>query len=143
LRWVVNEEMSGAFDQVDWQIEAQAEKDAGKLQPLAAEVVFYAAREALRNAARHARREVNPAPLRLTIAVRSVSDRLEISVEDNGVGLNGSAASSAGSGSGLALHSTLLAVVGGSLEIDSKPGEYTCVRIQLSFGTSLQESTSQ
>jgi signal transduction histidine kinase len=64
---------------------------------------------------------------------------LEIGIEDNGVGLNTPGASSMGSGSGLALHSTLLAVVGGSLEIDSKQGEYTRVRIHLSYGTSLEQ----
>jgi signal transduction histidine kinase len=132
LQWVVKEEMDGAFDKVDWQIESQAEQDASKLQPLAAEVVFYAAREALRNAARHARPEASVAPLRLAIVVGSQSDRLEILLEDNGVGLNRSAGSgsSSGSGSGLALHSTLLAVIGGSLSTESRAGVYTRVRIQ-------------
>jgi signal transduction histidine kinase len=55
-------------------------------------------------------------------------------IEDNGVGLNGPGSSEAGSGRGLALHSTLLAVVGGSLQINSQPGEYTCARIRISDG---------
>jgi chemotaxis protein histidine kinase CheA len=37
----------------------------------------------------------------------------------------------AGSGQGLALHSTLLAVIGGSLSVESEPGVYTRVRIRL------------
>lgn len=137
LRWVVEQEMKGAFDQVEWQIEAQAEQVASSMQPLAAEVIFYAGREAVRNAARHARREGSTGQLRLRLAVRSVLESLEIMIEDNGSGLIGSRAPSSGSGSGLALHSTLLAVVGGSLEIDSIQGEYTCVRINFPFGTRL------
>jgi len=129
LQWVVNEEMKGAFDQVEWQIEPQVEQAASKLQPLAAEVVFYAVREALRNVARHARPEANAAPLRLCIALLPRQDRLEIVVEDNGVGLNSAAAAGRGSGSGLALHGTLLAVVGGSLATESQAGVYTRVRI--------------
>jgi signal transduction histidine kinase len=139
LRWVVENEMKSAFDQVVWQIEPQAEQNAEHLQPLVAEVVFYAVREALRNAARHARPEAKAEPLCLCVDVHTVSDGLEIGIEDNGVGVNGPGGSSAGSGSGLALHSTLLAVVGGSLEIDSKQGEYTCVRIHLSYGTSQEQ----
>jgi signal transduction histidine kinase len=134
LRWVVEQEMKGAFDRVDWLVEPGAEQVAGRLQPLAAEVVFYAAREALRNAARHARPEAKGLPLRLSIEVRSVNSGLEMAIEDNGVGVNSPASPEAGSGSGLALHSTLLAVVGGSLQIDSQPGEYTCARIRISDG---------
>jgi len=135
LRWVVDQEMKSAFDQVDWNIDLQAEHSAGSLQPVAIEVAFYAAREALRNAARHARPEGSTEPLRLCIMMTSQPDGLEIKIEDNGVGLNSLAASTSGSGAGLALHSSLLAVVGGSLEIDSKQGEYTCVRIHLSSRT--------
>jgi signal transduction histidine kinase len=134
LRWVVDQEMKGAFDQVDWNIDPQAEQSTGSLQPLAAEVAFYAAREALRNAARHARPEESTEPLRLCIRISSQPDGLEIMIEDNGVGLSSVAASTSGSGAGLALHSSLLAVVGGSLKIESERGEYTCVRIYLSNG---------
>ena len=135
LRWVVEQEMKSAFDQVDWSIDPQAEHSAGSLQPLATEVAFYAAREAIRNAARHARPEGSTEPLRLCITMSSQPDGLEIMIEDNGVGLNSLAASTSGSGAGLALHSSLLAIVGGSLEIDSKQGEYTCVRIPSRIST--------
>jgi len=134
LRWVVEQEMKGAFDQVDWRIELQAEQNARTLQPLAAEVAFYAAREALRNAARHARPDVSTEPLRLCLTMSSHPDGLEIMIKDNGVGLNSLAAPTSGSGAGLALHSSLLAVVGGSLDIGSEQGEFTCVRIYLSYG---------
>ncbi len=56
---------------------------------------------------------------------------LEILIQDNGVGLAQVNGTQAGSGQGLALHSTLLAVIGGSLSVESQPGEYTRVRIYL------------
>jgi signal transduction histidine kinase len=40
-----------------------------------------------------------------------------------------SPAESGPQGHGLALHSTLLAVIGGSLSITSAPGEFTCVTL--------------
>jgi len=40
-------------------------------------------------------------------------------------------ASNAGSGQGLALHTTMMAVVGGSLTIDSEPGAFTSVQLAL------------
>ncbi|OGO37303.1 MAG: hypothetical protein A2W35_02330 [Chloroflexi bacterium RBG_16_57_11] len=132
LHWVANQEMKSAFDDVDWSIDPQVERSARSLQPLATEVAFYAAREALRNAARHARPEGSTQPLRLCIGMTSQVDGLEIRIEDNGVGLDSLATSASGSGAGLALHSSLLAVVGGALAIDSERGEYTCVRIRLS-----------
>jgi len=131
LRWVVENEMKGAFDEVEWEIDPGAETSAAKLQPLAREVAFYAAREALRNVARHARPEGSAELLRLGISVSSQPDDLEIRIDDNGVGLDGLEVLASGSGAGLALHRTLLAVVGGSLEIDSQPGEFTSVRIYL------------
>ena len=69
---------------------------------------------------------------------------LEIVVEDDGAGIeggnrtlagstNGSGPQS-GSGQGLALHSTMMAVVGGSLGVESAPGEYTRVSLSLPVG---------
>ena len=45
--------------------------------------------------------------------------------------INGSNGNSGGSGHGLALHSTMMAVVGGSLSAESVPGEYTRVVMSL------------
>ena len=36
-----------------------------------------------------------------------------------------------GSGQGLTLHSTLMAVIGGSLTVSSHPGQYTRLRLEL------------
>ena len=55
LRGVAERELSGAFDGVSWQIDPEAEGRIAELPALTAEVVYGAAREAIRNAARHGR----------------------------------------------------------------------------------------
>lgn len=130
LQALLSGELKDAFDQVDWQADPAALERSGRLPPLAAEAVFYAAREAMRNAARHARPADQERPLLLKVTLIQ-RDGLEVCVEDNGVGMGAAAPNPAGGGSGLALHSTLLAVMGGVLEIESSLGAYTRVRISL------------
>jgi signal transduction histidine kinase len=91
-------------------------------------VIYYAGREALRNAARHARPENARHTLRLSLSGRW-NGGLEIVIEDNGVGLGESR--TRGSGQGLTLHSTMMAVVNGSLALESTPGEHTRVILRL------------
>ncbi len=131
LRRAVDEELADAFDRVDWQVEPEAERQARQLPSLTAEVLFYAAREAVRNAACHGRDPDSGGPLRLGVAV-AWRDGLEIRVEDDGVGLE--AGPGEGGGQGLALHSTMMAVVGGSLAVESAPGAYTRVVLSLPSG---------
>lgn len=130
LRRSVEEELSGAFDEVSWEIAPAAAREAQHLQPLTAEALFYAAREVVRNAARYARDKSASRPLHLRIGIEA-KEGLEIRIEDDGVGLEGASKSNGGSGHGLALHSTMMAVVGGSLETESVPGMYTRVVLRL------------
>jgi signal transduction histidine kinase len=97
-------------------------------------VLFYAAREAMRNAARYGRGGDAARLLHLGLEV-AWRDGLEITVEDDGVGLGVAEDSDAGSGQGLALHSTMMAVVGGTLAVESVPGAYTRVALTLPQGT--------
>jgi len=138
LRKSVAGEFARSFDAVDWALTPEAEARARALPDLTAEVLFYAAREALRNAARHARRGQAAAPLRVRLAVTLPrADGLELTIEDDGAGVDsadgaggvGSPASTSSSGQGLALHATLLAVVGGTLTVESQPGAFTRVRL--------------
>jgi signal transduction histidine kinase len=144
LRRTVDDELSRAFDEVAWHIEPAAEQRARMIPALTAEVLFYAAREAMRNAARHGRAEASN-PLHLKIAV-TWPKGLEITVEDNGVGLGAAHPANGGSGlhpgvsaevqpegsgQGLALHSTMMAVVGGTLAVESVAGDYTKVVLTL------------
>ena len=131
LRQALEGEFGEAFDEVSWRIEAEAEEQATRLPAVTAETLFYAVREAVRNAARHGRRhdpergQAEPFCLQVVL---ECSEGLEVTVEDNGIGL-GPAGS--GSGQGLALYSTMMAVVGGTLSLDSAPGLYTRVRFTL------------
>jgi len=165
LRDLVDGELAGAFDGVTWQVDPEAEARAGTLPPLAAEVLFGAAREAVRNAARHGRaqpagamrpsagwpqgRDERPLHLWLGLAWRDPAElrtgeagnvepdaggpgRLELWVEDDGVGLQAGGQAVAGNGGqGLALHSTMMAVLGGTLAIERLPGGHTRVRLSL------------
>jgi len=151
LRKAIAEEFSGAFDNVEWQVDAGAEAKAVELPSLTAEVVFYASREVIRNAARYARGGRHSEPLRLRIAV-SAEPGLKVVIEDDGDGLRhpeyaieagdleseepvaDASKTSGGAGRGLALHSTMMAVVGGSLEVESVPGQFTRVVLSLPPG---------
>jgi signal transduction histidine kinase len=128
LREVLDVELKDAFDEVRWDVTPEVAQRAGEIKAVPAEVVYYAGREALRNAARHARRETPRSVLRLTVSARW-REGLEIVIEDNGVGLGESRNS--GSGQGLTLHSTMMAVVNGSLALESAPGEHTRVILRL------------
>jgi signal transduction histidine kinase len=130
LRRAVDDELGSAFDGVTWQVAPEAAQAAQTIPPLTADVLYYAAREAIRNAARYGRNGDSARPLHLQIGVQW-RDGLEIRIEDDGVGMDGGPPGSNGSGHGLALHGTMMAVVGGSLATDSVPGRYTRVTLTL------------
>jgi signal transduction histidine kinase len=141
LRQAVDEELGHAFDEVSWEIEPQAEQEARAIPPLTAEVLFYAAREAIRNAARHGRGEDESRPLRLRVSAAwrdpsagSGQGGLELIIEDDGVGVGQAFSLPEASGQGLALHGTLMAVVGGTLAVESAPSAYTRVVLTLPRG---------
>ncbi|MCB9135571.1 MAG: hypothetical protein H6636_09095 [Anaerolineales bacterium] len=134
LRQVTEGELDGSFDEVAWDVPEEVAARARGLPPLEAEVLFYAAREVLRNSAKHGRGEV-----RVKVSARW-GERLEVVVEDNGEGEKrgkgekeigsggdgenkregeGGWGREGGAGSGLALHGTMLAVVGGELVIEA------------------------
>ncbi|MCJ7823236.1 MAG: hypothetical protein MUQ26_09215, partial [Armatimonadetes bacterium] len=103
-------------------MEQDADERAASLPTLTADVVFYAAKEVIRNAARHGRGAEPARPLRLHVQA-AWRDGLQLSIVDDGMGVV-SAGPTDPEGHGLALHSTMLAVIGGSLVTgrDSAPG---------------------
>ena len=133
LRQAIDDELGSAFDGVAWQVEPEAEQQAQTIPSLTAEVLFYAAREAIRNAARYGRDTDKALPLHLCIGV-AWRDGLEITIEDDGVGVDAVQKSSTSSGQGLALHTTMMAVVGGTLAVESAPEKYTRVTLALAQG---------
>jgi len=115
LRRSVQVEFGQFFQDVQWDVEPGAEEQTGALSPAAAEVVYFAARELVRNAAKHSRPEAGPENRRLRIAARVTDGSLRIIVEDNGATWP---AEPSGVGQGLSLHGTMMAVVGGTLSIE-------------------------
>jgi len=128
LRYLVQEDLAGLFDRTFFYQGENIEPIAEALPTLTADVLFYATREAMRNAAQHARGDK---PLHLKVSITNHAG-FEITIEDNGVGIAMSAHNSENKeGHGLALHSTLMAVIGGSLRIETKPTEYTRVILRI------------
>jgi signal transduction histidine kinase len=113
---------------VIWEIESEAERQTHALPGLTAETLFFAVREAIRNAARYGRDGDSARPLHLYLAVLW-RDGLKILIEDDGVGLHKTESAAQGSGQGLALHSAMLAVVGGTLAVEPLAGGGTRVTL--------------
>ncbi len=132
LRGALDGELAGAFDGVTWNVDPAAEALAQDVPLLTAEVLYYAAREAIRNAAVYGRGDQPKRPLHLCVVVCAGQDAgLSIAIEDDGVGVGQADGSPGGSGHGLALHSTMMAVIGGSLTVESAPGQFTRVTISI------------
>jgi signal transduction histidine kinase len=130
LRQELQGDLESAFDSLTWEIDPHAEGEARQLPALLAEVLYYAALEGVRNAARHGRPPGARAPHHLQISL-AWQEGLALTIRDDGVGLPAGAADTSGTGQGLALHGTLMAVIGGSLVVESVPESFTRVRLLL------------
>ena len=134
LRNALENELTGAFDAITLDLQPDALDAVQKLPLFMGEVLFYAAREAARNAASHARTTADSQPLCLLIQLK-LDGGLELLIEDNGCGIKTTPepdpAAVRARGQGIALHSTMMAVIGGSLELESEPEAYTRVRLKL------------
>ena len=120
--------MAPHFDVVDFVADAAAVDAAERLRPLSAEVIFYAVRELVRNAARHGHSH-GSAPLRLSVTAQGGA-ALVVTVADNGVG---GEVAPAGAGQGLALHAAMLAVVGATLVFAPTPQDGVSATIQVAL----------
>ncbi len=119
VRNVAEGEFREAFDTIRWTVPAEVEETARVLSPLTAEVLFGAAREALRNAARYGRGDNAHRPLGLAVTA-TLDNGLCLVIADDGVGV-AAGQSSASAGQGMLLHGTMLAIVGGAWHTDSSP----------------------
>lgn len=127
IRNIIQTEYAGAFDTVTWRIGKQAQA----IEPVVQNVLLGAIREVLRNAATHARGDKPDRSINLLIGIEA-GHTLDITVQDNGVGLSYEAASDkGGAGGGLALHTTLLALVGGTLTLQPAADSGACVTISV------------
>ncbi len=133
LRGLVDAEFTHNFEEIHWQ-DVESGQERILVDNIVGEVVLGAAREVIRNAASHGRSGKVDRPLCLEIGL-CVTDgeggEIVLTIQDNGVGLDASTSKTlkGGSGNGLALHSTLLAMVGGYLIIESPPQGGTLVRV--------------
>jgi signal transduction histidine kinase len=128
LRAAVSE-LARSFDSITWHLPTENGQADLALSPLATEVVFGAVREAVRNADRHGRGADPGRALHLSVALFA-GDEVMIWIEDTGVGVDASQATS-GSGQGLVLHGTLLALLGGALVAERVPRGGTRVVIRI------------
>lgn len=129
IRRLVEDDFSGPFDAVACTVAPGVEQYVALLPVLTAEVLYYATREAIANAARHGRAGEAKRPLELCVGI-AWRDGLQIVVEDTGVGFQPSDETS-GTGQGVALHSTMMAVIGGGWVTESRPDEFTRVTLWL------------
>jgi signal transduction histidine kinase len=135
LRKTLDNEFPSAFDQVIWETHDEGSHPGEHLSPLVSEVVYFAAREAIRNAARHG--GVGDRLATLKIATNRGAQAWEITIEDACVGSPDPGRRDPSSGQGLRLHSTMMAVIGGELSFEQVPGKVTRVvlRVPLKSGS--------
>jgi signal transduction histidine kinase len=136
----VEEEFAHEFENVRWDVSDAAREYSRSLAPLVAEVLFHAAREAIRNAAKYGRasKDEHDIPLELCISAQAENEFM-LTVSDNGIGLKTASLSgdetvksnAFGSGQGLALHSTMMAVIGGKLAVESQTPRGTRAALSL------------
>jgi signal transduction histidine kinase len=126
LKVSIENEYRSCFTSVAWQVDQKSVENTKSIPPFVVDVLYHATREAVRNAARHGRQSESDRPINLQITI-SWDDRLVIWIQDDGIGFDATIKNSANTGQGLALHSTLMAVVGGLLAVDSIPDKFTSV----------------
>lgn len=126
LQRMVGDEFEGEFNSVSW----STEDNISTLDAITHEVATGAVREALRNAALHGRGEQPERALNLKITLCN-QQGTKVVIEDDGIGFGNGAKQKRGSGNGLALHTTMLAIVGGYLTAEAATKGGTSVTITL------------
>jgi len=130
LHGLIAHDPTWGFAAVTWEIDPEAATLLEALPAITDEVLFSAAREIVRNAARYGRGDDERRSLSLTIAATRDAHNLCLRISDDGVGMTASTVSLS-SGHGLDLHSTLLAIVGGTLTVADASGGGTAATIML------------
>jgi two-component sensor histidine kinase len=126
LHSLIEREFHQEFEHVDWQLDA----NLPVLPTPISNILLNAAREIVRNAAIHGRGGEAHRPLCLKITATVQNDQLKLTIVDDGIGPHATSGTMR-SGNGLALHTTLLAVIGGSLEIIAAGGTHVAIYLPL------------
>ena len=116
------------------ELEADLELEGERLDPELETVVYRLVQEALNNVAKHS------AAGRATLRVRRADDRIELLVSDDGQGFDLSGETD---GFGLAGMRERVALVGGELQIESKPGGGTRVTASVPLGSGLDQAAGE
>ena len=111
LQYLLQDEFLDAFASIEWQTDPTAKERMLHLPRVTSEVVYFAARELIRNAAIHTETTAQE----LQIAVNATPEGILLSISNSGG--TPVVPSQQGSGSGLRIHSAMLAAVGARLEI--------------------------
>ena len=96
-----------------------------RLAPLAQSTMYRILQEALTNVARHARARA------VSVVLKHKEAMLEIQIRDNGVGFDPAAVLSEASGLGLHGMQERVALLGGSVQIESRPGHGALIRARI------------
>ena len=96
-----------------------------RLPPLVQTTMYRILQEALTNVARHARAQV------VGVLLKSEGTMLELVIRDDGAGFDAAAAMRKRSGLGLHGMQERVALLGGSVEIESRPGQGTMIRARI------------
>jgi signal transduction histidine kinase len=129
---MIAREYPASFTEVEWQMDEGFENQLQERKETAREVLFYASREVIRNAAKYA----HPAGdelVRPSLKISCTIDpTLEVIVEDNGQGITQPYPSGElGRGQGLFLHHLMLTIAGGNLVRETEVGKYSRFRLSL------------
>ncbi|NJL92814.1 MAG: hypothetical protein HC915_03370 [Anaerolineae bacterium] len=131
LRHRIEREFSPLFEAITWEIRG----DLPALSDETYDILLPAVKEVVRNAATHGRGNSSPAPLHLKVQIGYQDQHLTLLVIDDGVGFRYHNTPRARGGNGLALHSTLLAILGGNLSLEVLTPHGTCVKSPCPFTT--------
>jgi len=129
LKEFIEHDLSDAFLKIEWVEEEAFDKALVKLTDIAREVLDYALREVIRNAAKYAHPMDGKKPtLKLEFSKTPV---LRITIQDDGGGFNPGDLTQANHGQGLRIHSLMVAIIGGSMVVESQPDTGTRVTIKI------------
>lgn len=119
-------------ERTDIAVQAAIQPQDDALSPAVESTCYRAVQEGLTNVARHAR------AAQVTVTLERRDGSLVLEIEDDGQGMDGATAASAGHGlAGIRERATML---GGQVEVDSRPGRGTVLRVSLPIAAAETES---
>ena len=124
-----------SFSKIIWTTQDEAIRQVETLPIQIREVLYFAVREAIRNAAHYGKKNDSLENHFLEISI-STGVCLEIAIKDFGGGIDvdqitNDNMSTGRTGKGLSIHQTMLAIIGGNLTVESMPGNFTKVNIRM------------